>query len=89
MDNLNIIFNKLGSIESSLNEIKENTKINTEDIKQLNIKVNELQNSLDFIYKSKLDRNKQSEISARWILVLASFINIGISISVFIISKFI
>jgi chromosome segregation ATPase len=89
MDNINIIFNKLGSIEASLDEIKASTKVNTEDIRQLKEKINELQSSIDFIYGIKKDRIKKEEIEMKWLLVFASFINIGISVTIFLLSRFI
>jgi len=88
MDNINIIFNKLGSIEASLNEIKESTKVNTEDIRQLKEKINELQSSIEFIYNLKQERRNAEQISTSKLLVIASFINIAISSAIFLLSKF-
>ena len=88
MDNINIIFNKLGSMEASLNEIKENTKSNTEDIKQLKQVINELQSSIEFIYNLKQEKRNVEQISISKLLVIASFINIAISSAIFLLSRF-
>jgi len=88
MDNINIIFNKLGSMEASLNEIKENTKSNTEDIKQLKQVINELQSSIEFIYNLKQEKRNVEQISISKLLVIASFINIAISSTIFFLSRF-
>ncbi len=71
MNDMNVIFNKLGSLETSVTEIRD-IKV---DIKEIKDSISKLQSDLNFIYQDNNARRDKKVLDSRWALVIIAAVN--------------